>query len=470
MASRKEKKYFLPYQRRWLADNSRMKIWEKSRRIGATYVQAYEDVRDCATTSGLPVWFSSADESAAKEYIKYCETWAKVLNIAANSLGEVVLDSTKDIKTFVIEFANGSRIHGLRSNPKAFRSKGGKVILDEFGFHEDANSLWKAAKPCITWGYPLRILSTHNGKNCKYYRMVEDAKKGRGGFSLHSTDIFKAVNEGLVDKITGRKTTEKERGSWLKEERESCQDEDTWKQEYCCEAVDEATAFLTYDLISASEEPDCLVKDLPETDLFLGMDIGRKKDLSVIWILELVGDIAWTRVVKIMNRVKFSIQREVLFSFLPHVRRACIDATGLGMQLAEEAQDAFGKYRVEAVNFSGPVKEELAFGLKNRFDDRRIRIPNDREIREDLHSIQKITTAAGNLRFDAKSTEAGHADRFWGLALANHAIGANKGPAICKGHDPGEKTKILAENNRSGQEVMNRAGLFNRIGARLFRM
>lgn len=38
--------YFLPYQKRWLEDKSKFKIWEKSRRIGATYVQSYEDVSD----------------------------------------------------------------------------------------------------------------------------------------------------------------------------------------------------------------------------------------------------------------------------------------------------------------------------------------------------------------------------------------------------------------------------------------
>jgi len=42
----KKEKYFLPYQIDWLNDNSQIKVWEKSRRIGATYVQAYEDVRD----------------------------------------------------------------------------------------------------------------------------------------------------------------------------------------------------------------------------------------------------------------------------------------------------------------------------------------------------------------------------------------------------------------------------------------
>ena len=40
--------YFLPYQQDWLADTSRFKIWRKSRRIGATYVQASSAARDAA--------------------------------------------------------------------------------------------------------------------------------------------------------------------------------------------------------------------------------------------------------------------------------------------------------------------------------------------------------------------------------------------------------------------------------------
>lgn len=111
--------YFLPYQSAWLRDKSRLKIWEKSRRIGATYVQSYEDVLDAARAEKpVDVWFSSADESAAKEYIRYCAQWATIAQAAATDLGEVVIDSEKDIKALVIEFANGKRIHGLSSNPR----------------------------------------------------------------------------------------------------------------------------------------------------------------------------------------------------------------------------------------------------------------------------------------------------------------------------------------------------------------
>lgn len=115
--------YFLPYQLRWLNDNSKVKIWEKSRRIGATYVQSYEDVRDCINRKVPAVWFSSADESAAKEYIDYCEQWVKIFHMSAKRLGEVVIDSEKDIKALVIEFKNGTKIHALSSNPMVLKMK-----------------------------------------------------------------------------------------------------------------------------------------------------------------------------------------------------------------------------------------------------------------------------------------------------------------------------------------------------------
>ncbi len=431
-------KYFLPYQIRWLKDSSPIKIWEKSRRIGATYVQAYEDAREAA--QGLwDVWFSSADESAAREYILYCAKWAKLFDKAAKYLGVVILDSDKDIKAYMVTFANGRRINALSSNPKAFRSKGGKVILDEFAWHEDAETLWAAARPCITWGFPLRILSTHNGTNCRYYKFIDGVKKGKLNWSHHITQIQLAVDEGLVDKILRRKATDEEKAAWLKEQRESCFDENTWLQEYCCIPVDEASAFMTYEMLLACERDDILwegtVPDLraqavesglsPSTgDLYGGMDIGRKKDLSVIWLIEKLGHVRYTRLVKVMEKASFSVQRETLFEILKHprLRRFCIDATGIGMQLSEEAQDAFGKYRVEAVTFTNAVKEDMGYGLKNSIEDRLLYIPADFEIREDFHSIRKVTTSSGNIRFDVAASEArGHADRFWACALANHA-------------------------------------------------
>lgn len=424
--------YFLPYQVRWLKDKSRYKIWKKSRRIGATYVQSFEDVQYCVEKPRRKVYFSSADESAAKEYIDYCRQWCEIYKIAAEYTGEEIIDPDKDITALAVRFKNGSAIYALTSNPKRFRSKGGKVILDEFAWHEDQKALWDAARPSVTWGYPLRILSTYNGKGNLYYRFIEDVKQGRLNWSLHSTPIQLAVAEGLADRIMGRTLTEKERQAWLEEERRNCGDETTWLQEYCCIPVDESTAFLSYEMITKCERGDILMP-LEEIagDLYVGMDIGRKKDLSVIWGIERQGERKITRIYKELEKAPFHVQRDALFEILSHpsMRRACIDATGLGMQLAEEAQLAFGKFRVEAITFTNKVKEELAYNVRTNFEDVNILIPAEHEIREDLHSVRKVTTASGNIRFDVAASDAsGHADRFWALALALHAANTYSGP------------------------------------------
>lgn len=423
-------KYFLPYQIRWLSDNSKIKIWEKSRRIGATYVQSFEDVQDCLNKKVPAVWFSSADESAAKEYIDYCEMWVRFFHAIAKSRGVVVIDNDKDIKAFVIEFANGTKIHALSSNPKGFRSKGGKVVLDEFAFHNNPEELWKAARPCVTWGYPLRILSTHNGKNCLYYKFIDQVNKKQLNWSLHKTPIQLAVAEGLVDKIYQRQTTKEEQEEWLKNEQDNCFDEYTWLQEYCCIAVDEACAFLPYDLITTCEMDDIL-KPLSEiqNDIYVGMDIGRRKDLTVIWVLEKFENVLYTRAVIELLKMKFQKQAEILYEVLSlrNFRRSCIDATGIGMQLSEDAQTKFGKFRVEQIMFTNKIKEELAYTTRTNFENKTVFIPKEHNIREDLHSVRRITTTANNIRFDAEHSENGHADRFWALSLALHTAESGRG-------------------------------------------
>lgn len=417
--------YFLPYQVTWLRDQSRLKLWEKSRRIGATYIQAYEDVVDASKDKGaMDVWFSSADESAAKEYIRYGAQWAKLLDVAAQELGEVVIDRDQDVKALVIQFANGRRIHGLSSNPKAFRSKGGKLVLDEFAFHADAEALWKAAAPIITWGYPARVLSTYNGKGNRYYRMVDEARKGNT-WSLHTTTIEDAVAAGLVARVLGKESaTEKEIAAFLADCRDIAGDEETYLQEYMCQPVDEATAWLPWAMITACESADAGRPDLyAGGDAYVGMDIGRKRDLTVIWVLERVGDVLWTREVVSLRKASFAEQDATLDRVFAayKVRRCCIDETGLGMKPVEDAKRRHGEYRVEGVTFTGPVKQHLATVAKQAFEDKRARIPASKEIRNSHHAVRKLQTVAGNPRFDADRSEVGHADEFWSHALSIHA-------------------------------------------------
>lgn len=483
MASPLER-YFLPYQAAWIQDNRRFKIAEKSRRTGFTYAQSYEDVRDASRASGaLDIWFSSADDSAAGEYMLYCEQWARLLNIAAQDLGEIVISKEDDIRARSIELANGRRINALSSNPKAFRSKGGKLILDEFAFHADPEALWKAALPIITWGFPVRVISTYNGKGNRYYRLVSQAKRdieerGRSRWSLHTVDFITAVDQGLGEKIIagqlaariGREDvssldidalrasaieedelanrvllrllqkardaaalrdavrrlelTPEERQAFIDEQHEAAGDEETWQQEFMCHPVDEATAWLTWELITSAEHPDAGKPELYQGgNCYVGMDIGRRRDLTVIWVLERVGDVLWTREVVRMKGASFAEQdaEEDRIWSTYNVRRMCKDQTGMGEKPVEDSKRRYGEYRVEGVIFGAAVKQHLANLIKQRFEDRQVRTPQERQIRESHHAVRKLITVAGNPRFDAERSEAGHADEFWAHGLALHA-------------------------------------------------
>lgn len=431
--------YFLPYQVKWINDHSRFKIVEKSRRVGMTYAQSYEDVRDAAKQDGMDVWFSSADESAAAEYILYCRQWAQLFDAAAEYLGEVVIDSEKDIKALSIKFSSGKRINALSSNPKAFRSKGGKLVLDEFAFHKQPEEMWKAAIPIITWGYPVRVLSTYNGQGNRYYRMVSEAKKALGvngsdasRWSLHTTTIEMAIEQGLVDKILGRPATDEDKVNFLADCRAAAGDEETYQQEYMCVPVDEASAWLTWDLITSAEHEEA---GKPEHyqggDCYIGVDIGRRHDLFVIWVDEKVGDVYWNREVIRLKNASFAEQDAALDRVFDYykVRRACMDQTGIGEKPVEDAKIRHGTYKVEGILFTGPVKQHLATGIKQVYEDKKARTPVDKAIRESHHAVRKLTTIAGNPRFDADRTEVGHADEFWAHALAVHAAEDSSQPA-----------------------------------------
>lgn len=452
--------YFLPYQLKWLQDKSRFKLSRKSRRIGLTYIQSYEDVRDCARADdSMDVWFSSADESAAKEWIRYCAQWVKMFDIAAEDLGEIVLDKKRGVKALAIELATGKRLMGLSSNPAAFRSKGGKLVLDEFAFHAAPDALWKAAMPIVAWGYPVRVISTYNGKGNRYYRMADAALKGNN-WSVHTTTIVDAIDQGLLDKIKGRKTTEAERLAFIQEMRDLAGDEETFQQEFMCVPVDEATAWLTWELIISGEHADAGNPKLYQGGpCYVGMDIARRGHLAVIWVDEKIGDIAWTREVVTMKNATFAEQDAELDRVMEqyNVQRVCMDQTGMGEKPVEDAKKRHGQYKVEGVLFSGTIKQHLAMIGKQLYEDRKVRVPPTVAIRNSHHAVRKTTTAAGNVRFDADSTEVGHADEFWAHMLAKHAAENTAQPSA------GASVEATADSMMTQQGARKRREMFGRM-------
>ena len=227
-------------------------------------------------------------------------------------------------------------------------------------------------------------------------------------------------------------------------------DAESFDQEYMCIPADDDAKFLEYGLITACEYSGGTdwqrgLQGPFQGRLFAGVDIGRKKDLTVLWVVEQLGDVLYTRHVECLEKMRKSAQEAILWPWFEICDRVCIDATGLGIGWTDDAQDQFGESRVEGVTFTAQVKEALAYAAKGDMEDRKVRIPEDPHIRADFRKLQKVTTAAGNIRFVAESDNNGHADRFWALALARMAASNPAAPIEFMSGGPRESSSNLGD-------------------------
>lgn len=436
-----DSKFFLSYQAKWIRDNSRLKLIEKSRQIGLSWATAYRLVRQkSAADARQDAWISSRDDLQARLFKEDCNHFAGILNTAAQDLGMQVIDPERAISAYVLQFAGGPRINSMSSNPDAQAGKRGDRTLDEFALHPDPRKLYAIAYPGITWGGSMEIISTHRGSANFFNQLVVEIKhKGNPkGISLHTVTLQDALDAGFLAKLQAKLPPDDPRqdmddAAYFDFIKSSCVDEESFLQEYMCVPADDAGAFLTYELIDGIKykvgEPwEYTLAQLAAcgNPLYLGGDIGRVKDLTVFWVNERVSAVNFTRKLIRLQNCTFDAQEAALFELLslPNLRRACIDNTGIGRQFVERAQQRFGTTRVEAVSFTGQVKEELAYPARAAAEDRSARIPDDPKIVSAFRAIRKETTAAGNIRFTAERTEGGHADEFWAWALALHAAKA----------------------------------------------
>lgn len=426
---------FLPYQGRWIEDKSRLKLMEKGRQIGLSWSTAYATVSRTALASARnDQWVSSRDDIQARLFLEDCKLWSGNLELAARDLGEQALDPEGKHSAYVLRFANGRRIHSMSSNADAQAGKRGGRVLDEFALHPDPRKLWSIAYPGITWGGAMEVISTHRGSHNFFNQLVKEAREGGNPkkISLHRVTLEDALNDGFLWKLQQalpddderQEMTEAEYFDWVKS---GAADEESFLQEYMCQPADDDAAFLEYDLIAASEYPSGTDWRTAEGgQLFAGIDIGRKHDLTVIWIVEKLGDVLYTRHVEALRKMTKGDQEKILWPWIEKCLRSSFDATGLGIGWVDDAQARYGSYRVEGVSFTAGSKEALAYPVRGKMEDRRLRIPYDKYIRADLRSVTKQVTAAGNIRFTAERTPDGHADHFWALALAIHAASGSE--------------------------------------------
>ena len=486
-----------PYQKRWVMDDSRFKIAVKSTQIGFSFAAALEAVLDCLEKRTLWIVLSRGDRQSL-EFMQKVQQHTKVLQIAISMLETAFFDSAT-IRKREVKFPNGSRIIALPANPATARGYTGNMILDEFAFHQQDREIWAAAFGRVSRGnLKLRVISTPNGRRGKFFELAQEAgladgapgspptpnpsrdqSEPRASASGHNPSRDR---EGAVTPSGKRQDTSLWSGHWCDVHtavrqgcpidpqmlRQAIGDTETWQQEYECIFLSNRQDYIPIDLLVECEHPQATSslpadwQPSPNRECYFGYDVGRVHDLAVVALVEKVGDVFWTRALLEMPNTKFSAQEKALSDLVPFCLRGAVDATGLVREMAERLAEKFAG-RVEPVTFTAAVKQEMAIRMKRHFEERTLRIPDNRPLRRDLNAVKRIVTSAGNIRFDAERTDDGHADRFWALALALHAAGHGSLAAPALGaldsdpewYEPQERSSIYEETAELRQRTVS---------------
>lgn len=407
-----------PYQQAVVESRARLTWNCWARQTGKSHALAMRRLKR-ALARGRTQIILSAGQRQSREVIEKVRMHCQTLRVYGE-LHETRFFRDTSIRQLEVRLDNGARIIGLPANPLTARGYTGDVFLDEFAMHRDDEAVWAALFPTLLReAGELDIASTPRGCGNTFYRL-----RSNPAFRHSTVTLEQAVGQGLDVDVAMM--------------REMSGDELIWRQEFCCEFLDEATAFLTYDLIRQCQdvrlgtEVDWAVLDGRHAEVYAGVDIGRWHDLTAIWLWERVGDELITRGVVTLANTRFAEQEAVLRRILSKraVRRCCIDRSGMGAQLAEELAGRFGEHRVESVAFTPATKSEMAGRLRVLVERGLVRIPVNEEIVNDWHGVSRVVTSAGHVRLDAPRSAGSHADRFWAAALGLHAANEDCGGPV----------------------------------------
>lgn len=425
----------LSYQQVALASKAAVRVWEKSRRIGASWGFAEE-----ATETGMATREAGGDDvlyigynlDMAREFIDDCAFWARhIAGFAADAedldYDDTIGDERRSIKALRITFPSGFEIIALSSRPRSLRGRQGLVIIDEAAFHDDLPGILKAAMALLIWGGRVVILSTHDGEDNPFNELVQDVREGRKPYELFRTTFDDAVSQGLYKRIclkTGETWSPERELQWVAEVRAYYDDDadeeldvipSKGKGVYITRAMVEACTNPHLPVVRLKcedgfaqksdhereafaadwleEHVDPLLKCLaPNCASYFGEDFGRTGDLTVIVpIQELPSLIKRIPFVVELRNVPFKEQEQILMHIvdgLPRFTAGKLDARGNGQFLAERAAQKHGELHIEQVMLTANWYLEHMPPMKAAFEDRNIEMPRDPDLRDDLRQIK----------------------------------------------------------------------------------
>ena len=497
----------LPYQKAWMADTSRLKVAEKSRRIGLSWAEAADDALHAASQDGSNVYYMSYEMSMTRQFIEDCAWWAKWYGLAASEVYEDVWrDDKEEHQVFRIDFASGWHIQALSSAPRNLRSKQGRAVFDEYAFTDPAkqSELLKAGLAFLIWGGDVRVISTHDGADNGFNTLVQDIRAKRRPGSVHRITFDEAIEQGLYRRIAlvkGLDPSPEAEATWADEVRAfygdgAAEELDVVPSKgggkYFSRVLLEAQADASIETLHLAFEDDFVLKPphvrervvagwirdalLPALERVAdpslvsvyGMDFARRGDLSVLWPAQIEADLTRRVLLNIeLRNVPFKQQTQICVALgkaLPRFKFAAHDATGNGAQVAEDTADELGHDRVEQVHLTPTWYDDHFPRYRGLYEDQRVVIPADDDVVNDHLRVELVRGKPGipDGQREGSEGEKRHADAAVAGVMMSYAAEQDGEPAAPVAASAGYDAPGRAVRPGVGG-LPSAAGLFNRF-------
>ena len=398
----------LPYQKKVILDNSKVKILNFSRQIGKSWTAAYLATQKCLMKQNGLVIYLSTGQRAADESLKTCRKFGDAIKVLSD--GKITYDSTASC----ITYSNGSRIMTLPGKPESCRGwTVDLLVCDEMAFWQQPDECWQAIVPALLnkiagGDKEIIICSTPLGKNSLFFDLCQRAKV-ENDWKYFEVSIHDAIKDGLnVD---------------LEQLHKLIPDPIQFSIEFECSFADSSNDFLSPSLLQFYND------DVKFEDFFIGVDwarsgdgtaivaLGRTKE-SKIYLL----DLCTLHNVEYEKQINFV--KEIFKKYNPKAMYG--DAGGLGSPIMEELNKKVSS-RIKPFNFTSANKTDAYEYLRKQVFDRNIFFKEDfrTQIVSDLSLIQQIISENGKLSYVSRRANGSHGDIVSAIVLALQAIRDN---------------------------------------------
>jgi phage FluMu gp28-like protein len=406
------------YQLEYIFADSRRMVWVKSRQIGGSFAVACKLV--ARALSGRRQVVISASGDQAEEVMSKVND---VLEALTKVFDQEFINRKAANNTTMVTLFNGVRITARPANHRTARGFTGDVIWDEAGVTPFDALIFKALAPVAARGdFQLDLIGTPFGADGVFYEAAE------GQFKEQYKQLRTTLQDAIAD---GAPLNEADlRGQYTPED---------FDQEFGCSFLESGGGYFLRASLQAAVALGVDILEgrrrvLPPPERFIGIDVGRKRDVTAICIGEKGSDGLVRQIAPVETLVRMPFP-EQLRRFEELIRdhkptRVLVDEGGMGGPLVEELQLRFPGI-VIGVQFGGNElsvdgsknnKRTMVEHARKQLDRRALALhPDDADTAKEMRLIRRNFTRSGNIVFDAERNEDGHADRATALIMMTWA-------------------------------------------------